>query len=125
MKAFIKNIKKEKATAKSEGKYNEKDADEIPFSLFEAICCWAIMTGNILIWAFTVVQWNIMGRSVNVGPLGFHSLSRDGGSDSIVITLDINKKDQALKNVSPKNCYANPSNPNVCFNLALACYLCV
>ena len=37
MKAFIKTFKK-KATAKSEGKYEEKDADEIPFTLFEAIC---------------------------------------------------------------------------------------
>jgi len=120
MKAFIKNFKKEKATAKSEGKCDEKDADEIPFTLFEAICRWAIETGSLMLWAFTVVQWNIMGRSVNVDPLGFHNLSRDGGSDSIVITFDKNKRDQAGENVSPRNCYANPSNPTVCFNLALA-----
>ena len=75
MKAFIKTFKKEKAAAKSEGKCDEKDADEIPFSLFEAICRWAINSGNLMIWAFTVVQWNIMGRSINVDPLGFHNLS--------------------------------------------------
>ena len=125
MKAFIKTFKKEKAAAKSEGKCEEKDADEIPFTLFEAICRWAIQSGNLMLWAFTVVQWNIMGRSVNVDPLGFHNLSRDGGSDCICITLDKNKSDQAGENVSPKNCYANPYNPTVCFNLALACYLCV
>ena len=125
MKAFIKTFKKEKAAAKSEGKCDEKDADEIPFTLFEGICCWAIKSGNIMLWTFTVVQWNIMGRSVNVDPLGFHNLSRDGGSDCICITLDKNKSDQSGENVSPKKCYANPGNPTVCFNLALACYLCV
>jgi len=125
MKAFIKTFKKEKANAKSEGKCDENDADEIPFTLFEAICRWAIQSGSLMLWAFTVVQWNIMGRSVNVDPLGFHNFSRDGGSDCICITLDKNKTDQAGENVSPKTCYANPGNPTVCINLALACYLCV
>ena len=55
MKAFIKTFKKEKAAAKSEGKCEEKDADEIPFTLFEALCRWAIKSGNIMLWTFTVV----------------------------------------------------------------------
>ena len=62
-----------------------------------------------MIWVFTVVQWNIMGQSVNVNLLGFHNLSRDGGSGCICITLDKNKKDQAGENVSPKT--AMPIRP--------------
>ena len=66
-----------------------------------------------------------MGRSVNVDPLGFRNLSRDGGNNSIVVKYFTNKKDQAGEKFSPKNCYANPNKPTVCFFLALGCYLCV
>ena len=93
MKTYIQTLKKEKALAKGQGDIDEHDADKIPFALFETICKWAIKTGNIMVWSFSVVQWNVMCRSVNVDPLGFHNLSRDGGSDSIVITYDYNKKD--------------------------------
>ena len=78
-----------------------------------------------MLWAFTVVQWNCMGRSVNVSPLGFHNLSRLDGADSVVIEYDKNKKDQAGENTSPKNCYANPYEPLHCMFLALGCYLCI
>ena len=125
MKTYIQTLKKEKALAKGQGDIDEHDADKIPFALFETICKWAIKTGNIIVWSFSVVQWNVMGQSINVDPLGFHNLSRDGGSDSIVITYDYNKKDPTGENTSPKQCYANPQNPSVCMFLALGCYLCI
>ena len=125
MKTFLKTLKKEKANARSNGNVEEKEADAIPWTLFEAMCRWALTLGNVMVWTFTIIQWNIMGRSINVDPLGFHNLSRSGGNDSIVIKYDTNKKDAAGEHTSPKNCYANPKNPTVCMFLALGCYLCV
>lgn len=98
---------------------SEQDADPISFSLYEWICKWAIESGLIMVWAFTCMQWNCMGRSVNIAPLGLHNLSCKEAADSIVIHYDSNKKDQTGENTSPKNCYANPFNPFVCMFLAL------
>ena len=125
MKAFLRTAKKEKAGAKSDGHLEEQDADEIPWALFQAIFGWALSAGNIIVWCFTILQWNVIGRSINFDPIGFRNLSRDGGNDSIVIKYHRNKKDQAGENTSPKNCYANPNNPTVCLFLALGCYLCI
>ena len=55
MKAFLKTLKKEKATAKREGQIDEQDADEIPWTLFEAICNWALASGNVMVWCSTAV----------------------------------------------------------------------
>lgn len=62
---------------------------------------------------------------MNVDPLGFHNMSRKGGSDSVVFHYDSNKKDKTGENTSPKNCYANPFQPLVCLFLALGCNLCL
>ena len=123
MKQYIQVMKKEKANAKGQGEVEEQDADEIPFALFESLCEWSIKSGNIMVWAFTTLQWNCIGRSVNVDPLGFHNLSRVGGSDAIVVTYDTNKKDPTGENTSPKQCYSNPTNPTVCMFLSLGCFL--
>ena len=48
MKAFLQTVKKEKDGAKSDGHLEEQDADEIPWALFQAICGWALSTGNIM-----------------------------------------------------------------------------
>ena len=88
MKAYLKTLKKEKAKAKSNGNVDEQEADGIPFVLMAAICKWALTTGNLMVWCFTIIQWNVMGRSINVDLLGFHNFKHDGGNDSIVITYD-------------------------------------
>ncbi len=118
-------MKKEKANTRSNDNDEEKEADAIPWTLFEAMCRWALTLSNVMIWSFTIVQWNIMGRSINVNTLGFHNLNCSGGNDSIVIKYETNKKDAADKHMSPKNCCANPKNPTVCMLLTLVCYLCV
>ena len=122
MKQYIQVMKKEKANAKGQGEVEEQDADEIPFALFESLCEWSIKSGNVMVWAFTTLQWNCIGRSVNVDPLGFHNLSWVGGSDAIVVTYDTNKKDPTGENTSPKQCYSNPTNPTVCMFLSLGCF---
>ena len=75
MKAFLRTVKKEKAGAKSDGNLEEQDAGEIPWALFHALCGWALTGGNIMLWCFMIIQWNVMGRSVNVDPIDFCNLS--------------------------------------------------
>ena len=64
MKTYLENMKKEKVTAKIGGKTDEQEADPIPFVLFKDICKWSLELGNLMVWAYTIVQWNFMGRSV-------------------------------------------------------------
>ena len=59
MKAFLDNLKKEKATAKANAQLDEKDSDKIGFGLVEKICSWCVMFGTMLsifIWAFILTQ---------------------------------------------------------------------
>jgi hypothetical protein len=125
MKDYLDTLAKEKTKAKEKGQVDEQEADPITFELFKKLCQWALESGNIMVWAFTILQWHCMGRSVNIAPLGFHNFSSNEASDSIVIKYDHNKKDKKGEKTSPKNCYANPFNPAICLFLSLGCYLCM
>ena len=63
------SYKKETKKAKEQGLSDEFEADPIPWILVKEIQKWSIKKGNIFLWIFTVLQWNLMGGSVNVGPL--------------------------------------------------------
>ena len=79
MKAYLDNMKKEKTKAKGKRQLEENEANPIGFGLYEQLCKWAVGSGTtvgIFIWAFLTTQWNIMGRTVNVDPLGFHNLRK-------------------------------------------------
>ena len=102
---------------------DEDNADPIPWPLFVQICHWALLKGNIFVWVFSVMQWNCLGRSVSIDPLGFHNFQP--GVDSIIIQYDNSKADQEGMKVTPKNCYANPFDPRVSFHLAIGCWLCL
>ena len=65
-------MKKEFTIVKGEGKMEEHEADPIPFSLYEDMNMWAIEAGSVSTWAFSALQWNCIGRTVNISPLGFH-----------------------------------------------------
>jgi hypothetical protein len=72
--------------------------------LYEQLCKWAITAGTlsgIYVWAFATTQWNIMGRTVNVDPMGFHNL-RKSQHESIIIKYDSNKMDKKREKVTPK-----------------------
>ena len=75
MKSYLENMKKEKATAKSGGKTDEQEADQIPFVLYKDICQWSLESGNLMLWTYTITQWNCMARSCNIAPLGFRNIS--------------------------------------------------
>ncbi len=87
MKSYLDNMKIEKKKAKGNCQLYENEADLIGIGLHEQICKWAIEAGTlrgIYIWAFATTQWNIIGRTINVDPLGFHNLCKSQ-HDSIVI----------------------------------------
>jgi hypothetical protein len=66
-----------KRIAKTKRQLTKQDADEIGIELYEQLCTWAVQEGHrevIFVWAFMTAQWNVMGRTVNVDPLGFHNL---------------------------------------------------
>ena len=127
MKAFLDNLKAEKAEAKSNNQLTENDSDEIGLNLVETLCSWCVACGSmigIFVWAFLVTQWNLMGRTVNVDPLGFHNFRKED-HDCIVIEFDRNKKDRKGEKTTPKTCYANPARPFISMFLALGIYLSV
>ena len=123
MKAYIDSMKKEKTQAKKRGETDEREADPIPFELYRLLCKYAIEVGNTFVWAFTVLQWSCMARSVSIDDLTFGQLSL--GSDSLIVEYCDSKADQSGERTSPKNCYANPFDVNVCIFAAPGCYFCI
>ena len=86
--------------------------------LFRAILLWAMKSGNVFVWVFSVLQWNCMACSVNLGPLSLHNFRVE--VDSIVCCYDdSDKKDSKGELISDKHLYANPMDPLVSLFLAL------
>ena len=123
MEAFMDSLKKENQKAKKNGQCTEQEADPITFPLYREICRKAIATGNIFLWVFTVCQWNCMARSINIDNLRFNCLSL--GKDSLVVKYWDTKKDKKGEKTSPKNCYANPFEYEICIYTALGTYFCI
>jgi hypothetical protein len=84
MEDLCKSYKKEAVKKKQAGELDENDSDPITFPLFRLICQWALGAGNIFLWVFGLLQWNCMGRSISIDPLGFRNFTM--GSDSIKCT---------------------------------------
>ena len=120
---FLLSFKKQVAKAKGSGEVDEKEADPIPMSLFVLICTWAVGEGNLLVWAWSILQWNLMARSINVEGLAFHNIKVF--QDTIQFKYDSNKADPTGDNVSIKHIYSNPLKPFICSFLSLAIYLCL
>ena len=86
-------------------------------TLFQLILKWAIEEGQILVWVYSLLQWNCMARSKNIGELAYHNFRT--GDDYIKIRYDKTKADQSGEKVKDKHIYANPFNPLVCPVLSL------
>ena len=69
--------------------------------------------GDKFTWAFTVLQWNCMTRSINIDELSFSQLSQ--GKDSLIVKYCNTKMDQVGEKTSPNNYYSHPFNPFVVF----------
>jgi hypothetical protein len=92
MDSFLASFKKETADARSHGNVDEEKADPISFSLFQMILVWAIERANIFVWVWTILQWNLMARSISINPLAFHNISIS--EDHFVIPHDSTKSDK-------------------------------
>ena len=123
MTGYLDSAKKEKTGAKKRGELDEKEADPISFELYRLLCKLAIKSGNIFLWAFTVMQWSCMARSISIDDLTFGRISL--GTDSLIVEYVDSKADQKGERTSPKNCYANPFEYQVCIFTALGCYFCL
>ena len=117
---FLTSYRKETVDAKKEGKLDEQEADPISWSLFKLILSWALDTSNVFVWTYSILQWNCMARSVNIGSLGFHNFR--AGEDHIVCCYDDTKSDKTGEMCTNKHIYANPLEPTVCPFLALAVF---
>jgi len=73
MKNYLDSVKKEKTKAKKGGQLDETEADPITFELYRLLCKYAIEEGDIFTWAFTVLQWSCMARSISIDDLTFWS----------------------------------------------------
>ena len=69
---FLKSFKKEAKEAAKDGILDEKEADLISWTLFKLILKWAMEAGIMLVWTFSLLQWDCMARSKNIGDFAFH-----------------------------------------------------
>ena len=65
------------------GKLEDTEADPISFELYIIFCKYAIETVYIFVWAYTVVQWSFMERSIYIDDLTFGQIELR--TDSLVI----------------------------------------
>ena len=117
MDKFLVPLKKDSKKAAKDGLLDEHESDPISWTLFQLLLKWAIEEVNMLVWVFSLLQWNCMSRSRNIGDLAYHNFRTD--NDYIKIRYDNTKADQSGDNVKDKHVYANPFNPLVCPILAL------
>lgn len=123
METFLASFKKEEANAKSEGNVDERTADPISFSLFRQILMWALNSGNIFLWVWTISQWNLMARSISIDPLALHNIGVC--EDRFMVKHDSTKTDKKGEKLHNKGVYCNPLDPVVCFGVGMGVWLCL
>ena len=119
---FLAAYKREYADQKKEGNVDEREADAISSTLLTMLMKWAVLEGNVFVWAFALLMWHLMARSINIDSVALHAIKR-GISDSITFKYDETKVDKTGEFVCEKNVYSNPHDPFVCVFTALGCYL--
>ena len=123
MDSFLASFKKEEATAKADGNVDERSADPICFSLFRHILTWSLESGNIFVWAWTILQWNLMAQSISIDPLALHNVTVS--EDHFVFKHDSTKTDKKGEKLHNKSVYCNPLDPTVCVGVSLGVWLCL
>ena len=121
MDSFLTSFKKECADARSRGNVDAKSADPISFSLYRLILTWAIEKGNIFVWVWTILQWNLMARSISIDPLALHNIAIS--EDHFVICHDSTKSDKEGEKINNKAVYCNPLDPVMCPGVGLGIWL--
>ena len=122
MEKYLISFKKIFIKAKKDGDVDEKEADPIPLTLYQAILKWAVVEeNNIFVWFWTLAQWNCMARCASIDPLAFHNFKL--GQDSIICKYDDSKADKTGEKLSEKNIYANPFEWTQCFWTGMGIYV--
>jgi hypothetical protein len=109
MDSFLLSFKKETADARSKGNVDEKSANPISYSLFHLILIWAIDQGYIFLWVWTILQWNLMARSISVDPLALHNFSVS--EDHFAIQHNLTKANKEDERHTTRLCTAIRSIP--------------
>ena len=122
MEDFLRAFSKEYANAKKYGNVDEQESDPITAPLFCRVCQWSLFEGNVFVWCFGLLQWNLMARTASIDSLSLHNMKR-GKSDSITFTHDATKSDMSGQFTSEKNVYSNPLEPEVDCFLALGIWM--
>ena len=121
MDSFLNSFKKECADGRSRGNVDAKSSDPISFSLYRLILTWAIEKGNIFVWVWTILQWNLMARSISIDPLALHNMAIS--EDHFVIRHDSTKSDKEGEKIHNKAVYCNPLDPILCPGVSLGIWL--
>lgn len=117
MDKYLAAFKKETAKAKKGGMLDEQEADPISWVLFRQMLHWALVEKNVFLWVFSLLQWHLMARSINVGGLALHCFRV--GEDNLAGKYDKSKTDQTGEKGHDKHMYANPFDPLVSVFLAM------
>ena len=117
---FMAAYAKEMGSEKQEGRTDEEEANPIPVNLFKLILNWAVEAGNIVVWVFSLLMWNCMSRSINIGVLALPNFNVF--NDCIKINHFTTKTEKAGTKINLKHCYCNSTNPIVNLFLALGIY---
>jgi hypothetical protein len=92
-----------------------------PFSINTALT-WAIEQGKIFVWVWTILQWNLMARSISIDPLALHNILIC--EDHFVICHDSRKSDKEGAKIHNKAVYCNPLDPILCPGVSLESFGC-
>ena len=85
------------------------------------ILTWAVERGNIFVWVWTNLQWNLMARSISIDPLALHNIGVS--EDHFVIRHDSTKSDKEGDKIHNKAVYCNPMDHVLCPGVSLGVWL--
>ena len=46
--------------------FNNNTCDPIPFTVYELLLEWALESNNVIVWSWTIQQWNYLARCANL-----------------------------------------------------------
>ena len=121
MKALKKRHAKE---ARNSERASKVGKEAIPYGLLLSISKIFLEEGMFWEHAYSMLCWDLMARSDNVGDLTLPHLRFSGDSLNILFSADkTHTEGDGMCNKEPKHCYANSSEASKCLFVALGLYL--
>ena len=116
MHSFLSSLKKKEAKSKvRRQRLDERSADPITFFAFSEDLDVGAWVGEyyLCMWVWTILQWNLMARSISIDPLALHNIL-SVSEDHFVFKHDSIKSDKKSVKLHKKSAYCNPLDPTVC-----------